>query len=118
MSFELTEDKKEFARKIIGKALSDSSFKERLKKDPANAIKEIHPNYNLAQNTSLEVVDQTQVGTIYINLSALEFVLYGGDIEDIELSPEQLESVAGGDSCQFLSCFLNEGGKADSFAQE
>jgi hypothetical protein len=110
MSFELTEDKKEFARKIIGKALSDSEFKERLMEDSASAIREIHPDYNLAENTHLEVIDQTKLGTIYINISALEFVLYGGNIEDIELTPEQLEAVAGGQSCNFLSCFINEGG--------
>lgn len=104
MSFELTEEKKEINRKIIGKALSDSSFKERLKKDPINAIREIYPEYYLAENTTLEIVDQTKLGTVYINLSALEYVLYGGDIEDIELTPEQLAAVAGGVSCIFNSC--------------
>jgi NifB/MoaA-like Fe-S oxidoreductase len=114
MSFELTEDKKEFARKIIEKALSNSSFKERLMEEPTSAIKEIHPDYNLADNTKLEVVDQTKFGTLYINVSALEYVLLGGEIEDIELTPEQLAAVAGGVSCYVLSCF-DQGPKKESF---
>ena len=104
MSFELTDDKKELMSRIIGKALSDSSFKLRLNDNPVDAIREIYPEYYLAENTKIEVVDQTKVGTLYFNISPLEFVLYGGEIEDIELTPEQLAAVAGGDSCWFMSC--------------
>ena len=106
MEFELTEEKKDFVKVIIEKALSDSEFKARLKEDPASAIREIHPEYHLADNTKLEVVDQTKLGTIYINVSPLEYVLLGGDIEDIELTPEQLAAVAGGISCWTISCFF------------
>ncbi len=104
MSFELTEDKKEFARAIIGKALSDNEYKERLMKNPVDAIKEIYPDYYLAENTELKIEDQSGIDCTYLNISPLEFILFGGDIEELELSPEQLEAVAGGGSCSFLSC--------------
>ena len=111
MNFELEENKKELMRAILEKALSDNQYKERLLQDTLTAIKEVHPDFYIAEG-QLEIVDQTAPGTLYLNISPLSYTLFGGDFGDIELTPEQLEAVAGGLSCYLCStcdCTKEEG---------
>lgn len=108
MNFELPEDKKEFMRVILEKALSDAEYRERLKENTTDAIQEVHPDYESGSN-EIVIVDQTQLSKTYLNVSPLQYALYGGDLDSIELSPEQLEEVAGGCWCIIASCNSDSG---------
>ncbi|MDR6371573.1 hypothetical protein J2795_002641 [Chryseobacterium bernardetii] len=111
MSYQaISEEKKELVRDVMFKALNDAAYKARLVSNPIETIKELHPDFTLGGNKKIAVVDQVDNDTYYINLSYLSFALFGGDIEEFELSEEELGMVAGGKtvpigSCQFLSCF-------------
>ena len=111
MSYQaISEEKKELVRDVMFKALNDAAYKARLVSNPIEAIKELHPNFTLGGNKKIAVIDQVDNDTYYINLSYLSYALFGGDIEEFELSEEELGMVAGGKtvpigSCQFLSCF-------------
>ena len=78
------------------KALNDAAYKARLVSNPIEAIKELHPDFTLGGNKKIVVVDQVDNDTYYINLSYLSYALFGGDIEEFELSEEELGMVAGG----------------------
>ncbi|KYH05997.1 hypothetical protein ABE425_23375 [Chryseobacterium cucumeris] len=113
MSYQaISEEKKELVREVMFKALNDADYKARLVNNPVEAIKELHSDFTLGGNKKIVVVDQVDNDTYYINLSYLSYALFGGDIEEFELSEEELGMVAGGKtvpigSCQFLSCFGN-----------
>lgn len=113
----LTEEKKEIARGIIIKALKDASYKERLVNNPMEAIKELYPNFFVGGNKKLVVVDQSDKDTYFVNVSHLSYVLFGGDIEEFELTEEELGMVAGGaaaGSCYIASCWGNSPAAADA----
>lgn len=112
MSFQTKlEEKKEFFREVIIKAVKDSSYKKRLLEDPISAIREVFPEFAVGGNKKIVATDQTDNETYYLNVSQLSYLLFGGDLEELELSEEELEMVAGGvaanptvGSCNFLSC--------------
>jgi hypothetical protein len=109
---ELTDDSKVKIREVILKSLNDASFKERLVNNPKAAIGELYPALIEKETRKIVVYDQTDKDTIYVNVSAIQYVLLDGDSDAIELSQEDLNLVAGGQaeseaiskSCQFLSC--------------
>jgi len=103
-NFQITDEKKSIIRNVIKTALSDSSFKARLIKNPVAAINELEPTSGInEEKREIVISDQTDTNKIFINLSLLSLEMWGGDFEDIELTEEELEMVAGG-SCSVLSC--------------
>ena len=108
---EITDDSKVKIREVILKSLNDASFKERLLNNPKGAIAEMYPALIERETRKIIVFDQTDKDTIYVNVSATQYVLLDGDSDAIELSQEDLNLVAGGKeaekselSCYFLSC--------------
>lgn len=91
---ELTNKQKnsqELLQKIITKAWENKTFKEELIANPLDAIeKATGERVNLPEGKTLIIKDQTDESTIYINIPAEP------NMEDMELSEEQLEVIAGG----------------------
>ena len=76
---------------IVEKAWQDAVFKAELISNPKKAIESITKNkLNLPQNTNIIVDDQTDNSVIYLNIPRKI------DLDNVELTEEQLESVAGG----------------------
>ena len=109
---ELTDESKVKTREVILKALNDASFKERLLNNPKEAINELYPGYAAKETRTVVAYDQTDSNTLFINISDLEYILFDGDQDAIELSQEALDQVAGGivapeySSCKSISCIF------------
>lgn len=91
------EDKKveEVLKKIISKAWEDINFRKELIADPINTIQ----NYTgakviLPEGKELIIIDQTDKNKVFVNIPSEP------NFEDVELSEDQLETIAGGG--QFL----------------
>lgn len=81
----------EILQKVIQKAWEDDSFKQALIQDPVTAIESLTGNsVNIPSGKTLVVNDQTDDWVININLPPMP------DMEDEELTEEELEIVAGG----------------------
>ena len=81
----------ELLQTIITKAWEDKTFKEELIANPIEAIeKATGERIQLPKGKTLIVRDQTDESSVFINIPAEP------NIEDMELSEEQLEVVAGG----------------------
>ncbi len=81
----------ELLQTMIRMSWKDEAFKNELITNPIKTIESIIGKpLNLAEGKSIEVQDQTDESTIYINIPAK---LY---LDDVELNEEQLEIVAGG----------------------
>lgn len=79
--------------KVLEKVWDDEGFKHELIKDPTTVIKETFgEELDLPAGKSLVVVDQTDNSKIYFNLKPEP------DMDEIELTDEQLELIAGGAS--------------------
>lgn len=90
---EFTQEQKLYSE-IVQKAWDDADFKSQLTDNPVAAIEKLTGNkLNVPAGKTLVVRDQTDESTVYINIPARQ------NIDDIELSEEQLEAAAGG-------CFL------------
>ncbi|RSK47566.1 NHLP leader peptide family RiPP precursor [Hymenobacter rigui] len=76
---------------IVQKAWEDPQFKEELMKNPAATMEKFAGHkLNLAEGQKLVVVDQTDTSTVYFNIPRKV------DVDSLELTEEQLETVAGG----------------------
>ena len=81
----------ELLQTIITKAWEDESFKQELIANPIKAIEKVTgERINLPEGKTLIVKDQTDDSVVYINIPAEP------NMEDLELSEEQLEVIAGG----------------------
>ena len=81
----------DFLQQIISKAWEDNTFKQELIASPETAIeKATGKSLNLKENHSIVVEDQTNPDIIYINIPR-KF-----EVDELELTEEQLELVAGG----------------------
>lgn len=80
----------EFYSEIIAKAWEDKSFKKKLIENPQEAIKELTGENLDLLNKSIKVVDQSDPSTIFINIPQ------NINIDDFELTEEQLEMASGG----------------------
>ncbi len=81
---------------IVQKAWDDASFKNNLMANPAETIAKFTGNkFNVPAGQTLVVRDQTDESTIYLNIPRKV------EIDELELSDEQLEMVAGGSDAMF-----------------
>jgi hypothetical protein len=87
------EDKRveDVLKRIISKAWEDANFRKELISDPINTIE----NYTgakvvLPEGKELIVLDQTDKNKVFVNIPSEP------DFEDVELSENQLETIAGG----------------------
>ena len=83
----------ELFQKIVQKAWDDTSFMQELIANPIKAIEKLtgKPS-NFPKNKTLVVRDQTDSSTVYINIPKQK------NMDDVELTEDQLEIVAGGGS--------------------
>lgn len=76
---------------LVTKSWEDKSFKEKLINNPHDTIESLnYKNLNIPSDFKIVVEDQTDTSKIYINISKKP------NLNNIELSDEQLEMVAGG----------------------
>jgi len=88
---ELTQEQKLY-QEIIQKAWEDAEFRKELIDNPSDAIEKLTGvKLNLPEGKSIVVRDQTDDSTVYINIPPAE-----QKMDDVELSEEDLEAVAGG----------------------
>ncbi|MCC5613118.1 NHLP leader peptide family RiPP precursor [Nostoc sp. CHAB 5834] len=83
--------KQEIIETIISKAWEDTSFRKDLLTDPVSAIEKLTGvKVVLPEGKSLVINDQTDKSKVYVNIPAEP------EIENMELTEEQLETIAGG----------------------
>ena len=81
----------ELLNSIVEKAWKDNAFKEQLIKSPATTISEFTGKpFTMPANKKLIVEDQSNESIIYLNIPSEP------NLDELELSDEQLEQVAGG----------------------
>jgi hypothetical protein len=82
----------ELMKTLVEKAWESATFKEQLISNPGVAIKEVTGhNFTIPENKRLVVEDQTDSSIIYLNIPQKV------EVENLELTDEQLEMVSGGD---------------------
>lgn len=87
---EFTQEQKLYAQ-VVNEAWENAEFKSELVANPVAAIEKLTgQKLNLPEGKTLVVRDQTEEGTVYINIPAKP------NTEDVELNEDQLEAVAGG----------------------
>lgn len=83
--------KSEIIQMVISKAWEDSKYKKFLLEDPIRAIEELTGvKVVVPEGKTLVVNDQTDKAMVHINIPPEP------EIENMELSEEQLETIAGG----------------------
>ncbi|AUC16924.1 TOMM propeptide domain-containing protein [Tenacibaculum sp. SZ-18] len=76
---------------LVEKAWGDENFKNELIANPVDAIEKLTgKKLDLPEGKKIVVRDQTNESSVYINIPAKP------NIEDLQLTEEQLEAVAGG----------------------
>lgn len=92
----------EFLYKVYKKAWEDASFKEKLISNPVDTLNEFTgKKADLPNDKTIVAVDQTNPNHIYINIPAKPH------LEDVELSENQLEMVAGGEDSGFIDWLVD-----------
>ncbi len=87
---ELTSEKKMY-QKLVQKAWADEAFKKALINSPVATIEKFTgEKLNIPEGKTLVVRDLSDTSTIYFDIPSFQ------SLDDIELSEEQLEEVAGG----------------------
>ena len=91
---ELTKGQEKFQKTIsetIVEAWENESFKQELIMAPLETVEKLTgEKLNLKENIKMVVIDQSDKSTFYLNIP------HKPSLEDMELSEEQLELVAGG----------------------
>ncbi len=83
--------KQEIIESVISKAWEDATFKKELIADPIKTIEKLTGvKIVLPEGKNLIITDQTDKANIYVNIPVEP------EIENMELTEEQLETVAGG----------------------
>ena len=83
--------KQEIIEAIISKAWEDANFRKELIVDPIKTIEKLTGiKLVLPEGKSLVIADQTDKSKIYVNIPSEP------EVENMELTEEQLEVVAGG----------------------
>ncbi len=92
---EITAEQKLYAQ-VVQKAWEDNQFKSELMANPLEAIEKLTGEKLIVpQGQTLVVKDQTDKSTVYFNIPRKI------DTENLELTDEQLEMVAGGTDVLF-----------------
>ncbi len=86
---EVTQSEKLFSN-IVEKAWDDAQFKKELVANPVAAIEKLSGERLNLEGKRIVVRDQSDASVTYINIPAMP------EIDEIELTEEQLEAVAGG----------------------
>lgn len=87
---ELTKEQKLF-QTVVQKAWEDTTFKQELINNPIEAIENLTgKRVKLPEGKTVVVRDQTDASVVYVNIPAEP------NMDDMELTEEQLEIVAGG----------------------
>jgi len=83
--------KQEIIQTVISKAWEDSNFRKELIADPVTAIEKLTGvKIVLPEGKTLVIADQTDKAKVFVNIPAEP------EMENMELTEEQLESIAGG----------------------
>lgn len=83
--------KQEIIQTVISKAWEDSNFRKDLIADPVTAIEKLTGvKIILPEGKTLVIADQTDKSKVFVNIPAEP------EMENMELTEEQLESIAGG----------------------
>lgn len=90
ITLEQQEKGKELHQMLVQKAWESATFKEQLISNPKATI-EADMESEISNDVKIVVEDQTDTNFIYLNIPQKL------DLENIELSDEQLETVSGGD---------------------
>ncbi|MFC3811761.1 class IIb bacteriocin, lactobin A/cerein 7B family [Lacihabitans lacunae] len=99
---EITQEQTMFAE-VVQKAMEDDAFKKTLIANPVNTIETFIGHELIIPNgLTLVVQDQSEESTIYLNIPKK------GRIDELELTDEQLEMVAGGSTpwCLYAGYFV------------
>ena len=91
-------------RRLIDKSTEDEDFRRRLMEDPKGAVEE-ELGARLPEEVRVAAVEETQ-DTIYLVLPATPMA----GAEGVELSDQELESVAGGDAWTGDATLMNADG--------
>lgn len=86
----MTDITKSAIQTVINKAWDDHQFRENLIQDPKASIKAA-TGLNVPSDFNLKFTDQTDASKVFINIPPKP------DFDDMELTDEQLEEVAGGE---------------------
>ncbi len=82
----------EFYQHVIEKSWEDESFKKEFIATPIKALENLYgKNLDFPTGTEIVVEDQSNTDIVYLNIPRKV------ETEDLELTDEQLEQVAGGD---------------------
>lgn len=83
--------KQEIIQAVISKSWEDANFRKELIADPVSAIEKLTGvKIIIPEGRTLVIADQTDKSKIYVNIPAEP------EMENMELTEEQLESIAGG----------------------
>ncbi len=88
---------------LINKSHENSTFKAKFLENPYNTIKDLDPEFSLEDGKEIIVEDQSKTDVIYINIPKQP------NLEELELTDEQLEMVSGGTSLLLLFVLLGDG---------
>lgn len=81
----------EVLQSVLSKAWEDQTFKKNLIEDPVNTIENFTGvKIVLPEGKTLIVIDQSDNSKVYMNIPAEP------DLENMELTEDQLENIAGG----------------------
>ncbi len=93
----------ELMKSLVEKAWDNAAFKDQLVNNPVAAIEALTgKEFNMPQGKKIVVEDQTNESVVYFNLPAQP------NLDELELSEEQLEGVAGGVTPLILTIPLAE----------
>lgn len=81
---------------LVQKAWESATFKEQLTKNPVSVIESI-TGEKMKEDTKIVVEDQTDGSVVYLNIPREP------NLEELELTEEQLEMVAGGLTPTFIA---------------
>jgi hypothetical protein len=86
-------NRQEIIQQVISKAWEDARFREELVADPVNVIERLTGSkIVLPEGKTLVIADQTDKSKIYVSIPSEP------EMENMELTEDQLESIAGGKS--------------------